>query len=55
MNEILRFENNMVILGIDDDGLIKLPLESINYPNPKVGDRIRTCREIGRASCRERV
>ncbi len=45
MNEILRFENNMVILGTDEGGLIKLPLESINYPNPKVGDRVRTFKD----------
>lgn len=41
MKEILRFENNMVILGTEDGGLETVSLEAINYPNPKVGDRVR--------------
>jgi len=60
MNEILRIDGSIVTIGIDDKDMITVPIASINYADPHVGDKVRVFRDgenviIARANTRTGV
>jgi TM2 domain-containing membrane protein YozV len=45
MAEILRIDSNKVKIGTDDEKIITVPIASINYPNPQVGDQVKAYKD----------
>jgi len=41
MSKIIKIDGNTVTIGMDDGEMTKVPLESINYENPQVGDDVK--------------
>ncbi len=41
MARILRFEQNEVVIGKDDNSIVRYPLSALNYPDAKVGDAVK--------------
>lgn len=40
MSQILKIDGNTVSIGIEDGTITKVPIATINYPNPQVGDEV---------------
>lgn len=38
MSKIIKIEGAEVFIGKDDQSVVKVPIESVNYANPQVGD-----------------
>lgn len=41
MSKIIKLEGTEVYIGMDDQKIVKTPINAVNYPNPQVGDEIR--------------
>lgn len=40
MSQILKIDGNTVSIGIEDGTITNVPIATINYPNPQVGDEV---------------
>ena len=40
MSEIIGFDQSSVKIGVDDGRIIDVPLTALNYPDPRIGDKV---------------
>ena len=41
MSEIISIEGNVVKIGNDDGKIVSVPIASLNFSNPKIGDKVK--------------
>lgn len=41
MSKIIKMEGAEVYIGMDDQKIVKAPIDAVNYPEPQVGDEVR--------------
>lgn len=45
MSQIIRIEETEVLIGADDQSIIRVPIEAVNYADPRVGDAVNVFRD----------
>lgn len=45
MSEILEINGNVAKVGKDDGSMIELPIATLHFPDPKVGDKVRVYKD----------
>ena len=40
MSRIIKIEGAEIYIGTDDQNIIKVPIASVNYANPQIGDEV---------------
>ncbi|MEI7918418.1 MAG: TM2 domain-containing protein [Candidatus Saccharibacteria bacterium] len=45
MSEILEINGNTVKVGNDDGSMTELPIATLHFPNPRVGDKVRVYKD----------
>lgn len=42
MSKIIQIEEDKVLLGTEDNKIVEVPIEQLNFDDPKIGDKVRT-------------
>lgn len=48
MNKIIKIDGGSVLIGTEDKNIVTVPISSISYENPKVGDKVELFRSEDR-------